>query len=143
MLFPVADPFASTSKPYLHLRQMKLKSVIKILCSLLLLLSTLSSYAVSTDHRHGGGEHVRQGTMIDAGGVISTAFSILEDAVMPQSLSAQVSAHLVRGISDIYPDIYCRAGHRADHHFIYFRCGQHAVLPAATPLFISIRRLLI
>jgi hypothetical protein len=126
---------------------MKLTSVIKVLCSFALLLSTLGSYAGTSDHAHRHGAELRGSYGLDQAEVIMTAFSILEDAVMPDEASAGAgTVHLTR-----FSEFFVAAC--ADHtglapgmssgSSVYFCSGQHALALTSVPLFISIRRLLI
>src|SRR4051812_28620387 len=93
---------AFTTFHFRILVEMKISSIIKFAYSLLLLLSTLSSDGSTVDHGHRGHE-IGRSSMIDAGGVIFTAFSILEDAAMPEAqATAGSSTHMVRSVSDIF-----------------------------------------
>lgn len=127
---------------------MKFTSVIKVLCSLALLLSSLGSYATVTGHGHTRSHEVCASHDIDRAEIILSAFSILEDAVMPDEAPVAGSGmvHLTR-FSDIFIpaciDHNSSARSVLSGSSVYFYHGQHAQAGSSVPLFISIRRLLI
>lgn len=125
---------------------MKVRSVIKVICSFLLLFSTWSSYGaehrISAAPQHLHIHHDSDGKAH----LLSSALSLFDQALMPETVAGPVVAHVFRA-SDIFLSAYsAQAGMEQGTflpYLIYYHYGQYKLISAAPPLFLSTRRLLI